>query len=108
MTSATRLVANPPLLDRVIATWGPISVWLFGSRARGEGHPGSDWDILAVVPDELADEEVAPVACWRLGRGAGVVADLIGCHASDFADATNTPNTLAYEIAREGVLLYER
>ncbi|WP_404378630.1 nucleotidyltransferase domain-containing protein [Caenispirillum salinarum] len=34
-----------------------VEVWLFGSRARGEHRPDSDYDLMAVVPDD-ADLQV--------------------------------------------------
>lgn len=40
------------LLTAVIARFDPIAVILFGSRARGDAGPDSDWDLLVVVDDE--------------------------------------------------------
>jgi predicted nucleotidyltransferase len=40
-----------PILARVIDRWHPLQIWLFGSRARGEARPDSDWDLLAIVPN---------------------------------------------------------
>jgi len=34
-----------PLLQRVEAVYHPVEIWLFGSRARGEAHSLSDWDL---------------------------------------------------------------
>ncbi len=31
------------------------SVWLYGSRARGDAHPDSDWDILLLVDKHDVD-----------------------------------------------------
>ena len=31
-------------------------VLLFGSRARGEAHKGSDWDILIVLPKKVLQQ----------------------------------------------------
>lgn len=31
-------------------------VYLFGSRARGEAHKGSDWDILIVLPKKFLQQ----------------------------------------------------
>ena len=31
-------------------------VLLFGSRARGEAHKGSDWDILIVLPKDFLQQ----------------------------------------------------
>jgi uncharacterized protein len=40
------------LLARIEETYRPLQVWLFGSRARGDARPDSDWDLLVVVPDD--------------------------------------------------------
>lgn len=31
----------------------PASVYLYGSRARGDSHKNSDWDILIVTDDSM-------------------------------------------------------
>ena len=41
-----------PLLAAVVERFDPIEVILFGSRARGDAGPDSDWDLLVVVDDE--------------------------------------------------------
>jgi predicted nucleotidyltransferase len=96
------------LLERIVVAWRPQQIWLFGSRARGEAQVTSDWDLFAVVPDNLTEDELGPLASWRLSKGSGARADIFPCHASEFREERDTPNTLAYEVAREGVLLYER
>jgi predicted nucleotidyltransferase len=96
------------LLDRIVAEWSPNQIWLFGSRARGEARAGSDWDLFVVVPDEVPDAAIGPVPSWRLGKESGARADVLPCHAREFADDRETLNTLAYSVVREGVLLYER
>ena len=97
-----------PLLDQIIAAWRPDQIWLFGSRARGEAEDVSDWDLFAVVPDDLPDADLDPMAAWKLRRAARIRADIIPCHRSDFRTGRNTPNTIAYDVDREGVLIYER
>ncbi len=96
------------LLERIIATWSPEQIWLFGSRARGEARTGSDWDLFVVVPDQIPDAAIGPVPSWRLGKESGTRADVLPCHASEFSDDRETLNTLAHSVVREGVLLYER
>ena len=44
-------------------------VWLYGSRARGDAHEGSDWDILILLNKpklEAADYDVT-YPFWELG-----------------------------------------
>ena len=96
------------LLSRIEARYHPEQVWLFGSRARGDARPTSDWDILVVVPDDTDERDLDPVVAWRLQRGSGVYADVVPCWAREYREDRDTVNTLAYEVAREGVLIYER
>ena len=95
------------LLGLIERSVHPTSVWLFGSRARGEAKPTSDWDLLVVVPDDdpAANDSMAG---WRLHKRAQVSADIILCPASEFAEARDTVCTLAYEATHFGVPLYGR
>jgi predicted nucleotidyltransferase len=96
------------LLEGIIARWNPLQIWLFGSRARREETPDSDWDFLVVVPDEVREAELDPKVSWQLRVRGGVPADVIPCRASDFGSARETVNTLSYEATHHGVLAYAR
>ena len=37
------------LVRRLVETFHPERIYLFGSRARGEGSPHSDYDLMVVV-----------------------------------------------------------
>ncbi len=97
-----------PLLDRIQAVWRPEEVWLFGSRARGDATPSSDWDLLVVAPDDTDAGLLDPREVWRRTRGAGVAADVFVYRRSEFGEDRDTVNTLAHEVAREGLRLDER
>ena len=95
------------LLGRIVAKWQPRQVWLFGSRARGTAVSDSDWDLLVVVPDELASDGFDdPLTVWNVKQGAGVRADVLVCRASEFDEDRTTHNTLAYDAAVEGVQIF--
>ena len=96
------------LVERIVARWRPEQIWLFGSRARGDSHATSDWDLLVVVPDDLEETEFDPLVGWRLQKDSGVRADVFPCRASDFREDRETPNTLAFDAAVDGLLIYER
>jgi predicted nucleotidyltransferase len=96
------------LLARIQDQYHPQEVWLFGSRARGDARPTSDWDLLVVVSDDAKDDDLEPLTAWRLQKGAGVYADVIPYRASDFRADRDTVNTLAYSVGVEGVLIYEQ
>lgn len=95
------------LLDCIERAWDPVGVWLFGSRARGEAVKTSDWDLLIVTADDTAGID-DPLNGYRLRKETGVRADVLMCRATDFQEDRNTPNTIAYEAAHGGVLLYGR
>lgn len=98
-----------PLLARIREQLRPEQVWLFGSRARGDARPTSDWDLFVVVPDDTDEVALDPMEIWKLKRGLrGIYADVIACRSQDFAEWKDTVNTLSYAVAREGRLLYER
>ena len=93
-----------PLLDRIVASWQPREIWLFGSRARGTAAADSDWDLLVVIPDELAPSGFDdPMTVWGVKQGTGVRADVLVCRASEFDEDRGTHNTIAYDAAVEGV-----
>lgn len=96
------------LLARIEAQYHPEQVWLFGSRARGDARPESDWDLFVVVPDDTRDDQLDLLFLWRLKRGSGVPADVIACRASEFREACDTVNTLSYAVATEGVRIDDR
>lgn len=95
------------LLGRIIEEFCPIEIRLFGSRARGESTTASDWDPFVVVPDDLvaADDLFAG---YRLRRETRTRADIVLCPLGEFKEDRDTPNTLAYEAAHHGIVIYER
>ena len=95
------------LVDLIKQRFNPSQIRLFGSRARGNARPLSDWDLLVVVPNDCREVD-DPMAAWRVGVESGVCCDLILCRESDFQEDSTTPNTLAFEAAHDGVLIYER
>lgn len=95
-------------MARIEAVYQPTQVWLFGSRARGTSHAGSDWDLLAVVDDDTPAERLAPSTVWDSLDLDHVVADVIVLPRSVFEEDRDVPNTLAWPVAREGRLVYER
>lgn len=96
------------LLDLISERCDPVSVWLFGSRAKGTAREDSDWDLLVILSDRVPiEEQESVVDPWELRRLTRVNAEILCCGDSDFRSASDIPNTLAYEIARTGVIVHE-
>lgn len=108
--AASRIDLSPvrALLHRIVDHYAPEEVWLFGSRARGDAGPRSDWDFIVLLDDESEESALDPVTAWKLQLGTGVSADVFPCRIGEFAEARDWPNTLAYVVAREGVRVYAR
>ena len=97
------------LIELIKDEFNPVSIWLFGSRARGTWNNESDWDLLVVVPDQTSEEIIEdPLLACRLRRSSKVHADIIACKQSDFRNGSETLNTLSYEAFHNGILIYEQ
>ncbi len=82
------LAESDPALDLLL---------LFGSRARGDAQPDSDWDLgyLAAPTFDAAAFLAAVVECLRSDR-------------VDLVDLSQASGLLRYRAARDGVALFER
>src|SRR5437667_7811046 len=60
------------LLARIVEKYDPEQGWLYGSRARGDARPDSDWDLFIVAPDATDERELNPAVAAELRRGSGV------------------------------------
>ncbi len=69
---------------------------LFGSRARGDSHPGSDWDF-----GYLAGPELDPYAFQ------GRLTLLLGTDKIDLVNLNRTNGLLRFRAAAEGKTLFE-
>ena len=94
--------------DRLVACLRPTSVWLFGSRARRQHRPDSDFDFLVVLPD---DQGRLAHDARRLNEpvfASGITCDVVGCTDGEFEAGRTVPGSIACTVAREGTLLYQR
>ena len=96
------------LLDRVIAHLNPQKIILFGSRATGNTHEDSDWDLLVVVDDDIAKERLHWRAVHEARRGIRGAIDLIPCRESAFRDSLDVIGSLPWIAATDGVVVYDR
>jgi predicted nucleotidyltransferase len=96
------------LISRIEERYHPEQIWLFGSRARGDANPWSDWDLFIVTPDNIPESDLNPLVAWRLRKESGVYVDVIPCRVSNFLEDRDTVNTICNEVAMDGLLLYER
>lgn len=84
----------------------PERIYLFGSRARGESAPDSDYDLLVV----MAASELAPhrrdLRAFRALCGVGAAKDVIVYTREEFETRARATSSLAATVLREGRLVY--
>jgi predicted nucleotidyltransferase len=69
---------------------------LYGSRARGEAHARSDWDLGYLAAPET-----------DIGGLTAAVVEIAGTDRVDLVDLTCAGGLLRYRAARDGELIYE-
>jgi predicted nucleotidyltransferase len=106
---ADRVVAER-LKDLVIGALGDRvrRVILFGSRARGDARPDSDYDLLVVLRElRPADRDETLLRLYRLFREVDVVVEPHVMGEEEFEETRGIVGSLAHPAAKEGVVLYE-
>jgi predicted nucleotidyltransferase len=74
------------MVKRIVDEFAPASIILFGSRARGEARPDSDYDILVVV-DHCANRRKAAVAIRSTLADLPASKDIVVATTAEVADA---------------------
>ncbi len=95
------------MTERIVQTFDPIRVVLFGSRARGDEHAGSDVDLLVVLP-KVENKREAAIAIRRLLRDVPIAKDIIVTSPQEIARRGNLVGSVLRQALREGRVLYER
>jgi len=90
------------LVRRLVEAYQPERIYLFGSRARGEASPDSDYDLLLVVPDDSPPERRRSRLGYLALRGTGVATDVVVWSRSAFEQRLRVPASLPAIVAREG------
>jgi len=106
--SAGMLRRDPVLSEivrRLIEAYQPERIYLFGSKAREEGSPDSDYDLLVVVPDNSPPERRRSRLAYERLWGTGAAADVLVWTRSDFDSRLHLKASLPSTIVREGRLL---
>ncbi len=83
-----------------------VAMKLFGSRARGDAHEDSDWDVLVVVED-LTGAEAREIAffCGDLMTKYDVLVSALALSRDRHEELLGRERRIALEIEREGMPL---
>jgi predicted nucleotidyltransferase len=91
---------------RLRAAYHPQFIYLFGSRARGDQGPDSDYDLLLVVNDDVPEERKRSRLAYEILKGSTLATDVLVCTRSYFDARRNLRASLPGTVLREGRLLH--
>lgn len=93
------------LSTNLAVAFHPDAIFLFGSRARGDERPDSDFDLMVVTPD---DQPLDYLTARKPVAGCGIPVDVVPCRYSAFEKNRKVPGMLPYAVDQEGKLLEAR
>ena len=94
------------LLQSVVTYFNPRQVILFGSRARGEGGPDSDIDLVVVLEDNAPSEYFSAGAAQEARKSFRRSCDIVPWRRSDFYRCARIVGSLAHTVLQEGQVIY--
>lgn len=115
MQNAQTRIARPPsasdpilneVVRRLVAVYHPERIYLFGSTARGDAGPDSDYDLMIIVAEDAPHHLRQGKAGYRALRGTGVAADVQVWSQRDFDRQLHLRASFPSTIVREGKVLY--
>ncbi|HSB67795.1 MAG TPA: nucleotidyltransferase domain-containing protein [Candidatus Methylomirabilis sp.] len=102
-------IADPKLAEivrRLVDAYQPERIYLFGSHARGDVTPDSDYDLLVVVRTSDLPGYKRDQKAFRLLCGVGAPKDVIVLTHEEFERKREVVCSLPATVEREGQLLY--
>ena len=93
-------------MRRLVEIYHPLRIYLFGSRARGDWGPDSDYDLMIVLPEGASEEEWQEQAAFRAEDATRVWSDRILIDDGKFQFRLGSRASLPSTVLREGLLLY--
>ena len=109
MKESAELFDDPILAEvvrRLVKAFEPERIYLFGSYARGESGPDSDYDIMVVVPDHAPEKRRRSRLAYEVLWGMRVSADVLVWTREAFNARLHLKASFPATILREGKLIH--
>jgi len=102
--------ALPSILDEVVSRLAKglqaQRIYLFGSQASDQAGPGSDYDLLVVVPRSDLPRHQREAFSYDLLWGLTVPVDVIVLTRAEFQRLAQVKTSLAATAKAKGIILY--
>jgi len=95
-------------IKRLVDTYQPHTIYLFGSYAWGSPTDDSDLDLLIVVDHTDQDEYNRSIAGHHALWGLGIPKDLLVYTKKEFEQEAKDVTTLCHKIDKVGIKLYAK
>jgi predicted nucleotidyltransferase len=92
---------------RLVDAFDPLRIIVFGSYARGEAHPGSDLDLLVVLP-EVDNKREAAIAMRHELAGLSVPKDVVVTTPDEIAQRHDSTWHIVGFALRDGKTVYQK
>ena len=103
------MLSNPKVIEslvqKIVEAVHPLKIILFGSYARGKTAPGSDIDVLVVMPKGVHCRRTAQLL-YRQVRGLGVPFDILVATPSDLEKHKDNIGLIYRSVLQEGKEIY--
>jgi len=93
------------IVDKIVAHVDPVKIFLFGSRARGDARPDSDYDIAVVYDGEKSKGDVE-LDIYKLFMHARLAMDVFILSSEELEMFKPVATTLAREITENGIVVF--
>lgn len=93
---------------RLIKTYDPIAIYLFGSYAWGKPDEDSDLDLLVVIDDFKKDKYADMIEGYKALAGMGIPKDILLYTKPQFDESSKDITTFCYKIVKRGKKIYAR
>lgn len=106
--SETNVVIHPAIdvaVERLARLTHAEAILLFGSRARGDYGPDSDWDLFVILPDNSRPGEFTPVTLWPAVSDLGIPIQISSARQNVFDAKRNDVNSISHDADRDGIIL---
>ena len=112
-SKSAKIPTSPPedpvlaeIVRRLVDAYEPERVYLFGSHARGDVGPDSDYDVLVLVPDNAPPERRRSRLGYEALWGTGTATDVVVMSRGYFDWMLGSAASLPATVVREGRTLY--
>lgn len=95
------------VVNRLVETYQPEAIFIFGSFAWGKPNEGSDLDLLVVVGQSEEKPYKRILKGLKSLRGLRIPKDILVYTQSEFEEMAKERASLCYKIKQEGIKAYE-